>query len=888
MMEKSINIISIEGKSLINATRKYGEYKTIINKEGKEINLLPNLLKGSLPYSLESIYLDGLTEGKEIHSYKRDKQYSKGIINVTFNNKYVAKANENEEDNTEDRDLSTKEIREELYENGFILDGCRYVLYKRSGSKARNGQVLFIKEEYFEDMMLWSRLGLNFEKGTTKEDSEEVDIASLKAYESLTLSSIEDTIEIDPNSILLVEDIDSKFTEMASVTELINGELITTTKETELSNSIFDGEGLMDESLFTGVLEGKSMALLRARFLKSCVFNTKIQEFFKDNEITEVVDMFGNVHKAEDIKIITTPNSLKFLKFAYKIGKGTKEEAYKYWKANVGTTFGICKWDKSTHFENGYNQLSYQMLNSIEFTKEEIKELAKEELAYVYLLKNDLEVFKRHISLQEDSCSRDLMLNLLAINNKVANTKMFKEFRRNNIKSYINRLRQGKIKIANTDYCTILGNPVELLYHAIGRLGGEENETIKKYMNGKNEVYCRAYKDGEELCGFRNPNVCSGNVLYVKNRWREEYKYFNLSDNIVIVNAVGFGIQDRLQGCDYDSDTVLLSNNNILVAKAKESTKYPTPVNRVSADKTKRYYNNKDMSDVDYAISVNLIGDIINTSQKLNSYYWDLKFNNRNAIGKEKEILDKDLDELYSLISLCSSLSQIEIDKAKKFYDIDMSEILDSIKSSKYVYRDTNKKEIKPYFFKFQGTNKTKKMRDNSKLVYRNLNTAMDYLEEIIDSIPRSKSSKNVNICELLVDKNSRKSNRKQMQEIKQKVKDLNEKIKHLMALEEIDKREKLLIIEELKEDLIAELKNKKIIVETVIALVKQSYKESIKDKNDNSEYGLLLVSLLFKSNADVVLEAFKDGTDKVKWLEECGDKRDYDAIIWGKKYMKK
>lgn len=329
---------------------------------------------------------------------------------------------------------------------------------------------------------------------------------------------------------------------------------------------------------------------------------------------------------------------------------------------------------------------------------------------------------------------------------------------------------------------------------------------------------------------------------------------------------------------------MLLSNNNILVAKSKESTKYPTPVNRVSADKTKRYYNNKDMAEVDYAISVNLIGDIINTSQKLNSYYLDLKHNNSNAKGKEKEILDKELEELYGLISLCSSLSQIEIDKAKKFYDIDMSEILDNIKSSKYVYRDTQKKEIKPYFFKFQGTTKTKKMRDNSKLVYRNLNTSMDYLEEIIDEIPRSKSSKNINICELLVEKNSRKSNRKQMVEIKGKVKELNEKIRHLMALEEIDKREKIMIIEELKEDLVEELKDKKIITETVIALVKQAYKENIKDNNENSEYGLLLVSLLFKSNPDIVLEAFKDGADKVKWLEEC---ESGEIVIWGKKYWK-
>ena len=80
---------------------------------------------------------------------------------------------------------SKDKIREKFYTDGITVNDCLYVMYKRTSSKARTGSALFIKKEYFDEMMKWSHLGIDFYNG------KKIDLASLKAYESLSLSSLE-------------------------------------------------------------------------------------------------------------------------------------------------------------------------------------------------------------------------------------------------------------------------------------------------------------------------------------------------------------------------------------------------------------------------------------------------------------------------------------------------------------------------------------------------------------------------------------------------------------------------------------------------------------------------------------------------------------------------
>ena len=50
-----------------------------------------------------------------------------------------------------------------MYDNGFVLDGSKYVYFMRSTSKSRGGNMLFVKEEYFYKLLIeWARLGIVF------------------------------------------------------------------------------------------------------------------------------------------------------------------------------------------------------------------------------------------------------------------------------------------------------------------------------------------------------------------------------------------------------------------------------------------------------------------------------------------------------------------------------------------------------------------------------------------------------------------------------------------------------------------------------------------------------------------------------------------------------
>lgn len=113
--------------------------------------------------------------------------------------------------------------------------------------------------------------------------------------------------------------------------------LIAEEKDEQITNSIWDGQGLIDISAM-GKYSDKGMILLRNLFFKCCCFNTNLQQWFADHGITEVSQLKGytKAKRVEDIKIVTTPSSIKYLKF------GTIND----WMKHIDNTFGVVKYDK--------------------------------------------------------------------------------------------------------------------------------------------------------------------------------------------------------------------------------------------------------------------------------------------------------------------------------------------------------------------------------------------------------------------------------------------------------------------------------------------------------------------------------------------------------------
>ena len=80
----------------------------------------------------------------------------------------------------------------------------------------------------------------------------------------------------------------------------------------QIKNKIWDGQALLDESVFQEYeeLRGKGMALLRNRFFKTCAFHTKLQKWFRDQGITELSQLHPRCYTEatciSDIKLVVT------------------------------------------------------------------------------------------------------------------------------------------------------------------------------------------------------------------------------------------------------------------------------------------------------------------------------------------------------------------------------------------------------------------------------------------------------------------------------------------------------------------------------------------------------------------------------------------------------
>ena len=728
--------------------------------------------------------------------------------------------------------IKTKsELREYLYENGFICDGIKYIRWKRSSGSSRVGKCLFINEALYKRMHKWETCGLSLKEGC------EIDLAALEAYISLTSSSIIDTLELKPENFLVVDDYESTFTDTVVGVQFENGQLIAKEQNFQITNSIFDGETLLDESCFPEQYKQYSMLLLRQRMFKSACFKTKIQKWFADNNITEISQLngFTVAKNISDIKVITTPSSIKYVKF------GTLQK----WFDILEPTFGIVKHEKPTHYFDGRKvSCHYQLLNTLQLSEKEVNDLLEPSLDYIAKVRSDPAVLRYHINYPYDemditplNSKNEIIFKLLGMNANFAKTQLYYDFRNDLVKSLIRELKKGHI-LVNGNYSTLLGNGYEMLQQSIGTFEG-------KSIIGKGNIHSKRFEYDKTILGSRSPHVCSGNVLLVNNVASDEIdKYFDLSNEVVYVNAIEENIQQRLNGCDYDSDSILLTDNQMFIKAAQKNyDKFKVPTCFVSAKKIKRYYTNEQKADLDVKTSVNKIGEDINLSQQLNSLFWQHIHNGETF---------EDNAELYYDICKLAVLSGIEIDKAKKEYEVDVCKELNQIKEKYKITKmvkdkngETAEKVVKPMFFKMITIENGYDISERH--LYKYFDTPMDYLQKRLskfqfrlgreqkqDILPFSSIVKKTTIP------NDNGYYYRQMKRIIDIVRDTNKELRNLYKdYEEKTKEEK----EEIK---------------SIASEIKQTCVEYVNDISmHNATMYLLLTALDKKENRDVKRRIF-------------------------------
>lgn len=566
--------------------------------------------------------------------------------------------------------ISRQELREKYYTEGveitykvFNKSGnevrsrrktIRYKMLYRTPGKAKKGTCMFIDERIYDKVHEFLYMGI-------KPPQEKAPIVELGAYSSLITSSIEGRVQIKPNEILCLKDVDSTFlTRVMSVeTNKDKHCYIAERDNYEVVNTLFDGQGLIDESIFPEW--GDGYILLRHHMTKLAAFKTRIQKFMQDTfgdeyETATVKDMWGRDVRVKDIKLITTNNAFKWLKF---------HVSFEYWTSWIrknGCQFGIVKTAHESKLGD-VQRMSYQMMNSLEI--ESMPAVCSKTVEYINKLKTDNKTFfeylEKNINFANDY---EVLLALCKHNSDFVNSTYFRERRQAIINAYVLNFKNGR-SIQDADNLTIVGSPYAMLLHAVGKDPFDDPTLLPE--DGTIQCYTERFADGEYLAAFRSPHNSRNNIGYLHNvKHPLMQKYFDFGELCIAVNLISTDFQPRLNGCDQDSDSCYTTAQPDIVAHAKECyKKYPTIVNNIPKDSNVYRYDMRDFAKVDNSLAASqlAIGESSNLAQICLTYTYNFE------------------DRKYSdYVCILATIAQVAVDSSKRKFNIDISEEIKRIR----------------------------------------------------------------------------------------------------------------------------------------------------------------------------------------------------------------
>lgn len=558
--------------------------------------------------------------------------------------------------------VSKDEIRTYFYNNGVPITyhtrkGDETIIYRmlyRTPGKAKAGKCMFIKEKLYKKARNFLYMGIKLKKRNAP-------IVEIGAYSSLITSTIVGKIRIKPEEILVLPDFDSKLkTNIVAIkTDKEKHCYAERINDYEVKNTIFDGQGLIDSSIFPEWADG--YVLLRHHMCKCAAFCTNLQMFFKDYftddyEKATVKDMWGNDVRVKNIKLVTTDQSMKWLKF---------DLGFDYWSEWVRKNdcmFGIVKTAHHSKLGN-VQRMSYQMINSL--SEEIMPNVIDKSIRYIERLKTDDYIFLEYLERTANfSNDHEVLVALVKQNPDFLRSEYYRERKRDIIRAYVLDFKNGR-SIQNADNLTIVGSPYAMLLHSVGE--DPENDPTFKTEKGCIQCYSERFADKEYLAEFRSPFNSRNNMGYLHNNLHPLIKkYFNFGKLCVAVNMIHTDFQDRNNGADQDSDSIYATNQEDIVSHAKFCYEnYPTIVNMIP--KEKNHYDNTmdNFADIDNKLAAAqlAIGESSNLAQLSLSYTYNF-----------------DDDKYSDYVCILSVVAQAAIDNTKRTFDIDIPSEIKRIK----------------------------------------------------------------------------------------------------------------------------------------------------------------------------------------------------------------
>ena len=539
-------------------------------------------------------------------------------------------------------------------------EDIHYQMLYRTPGKAKKGTIMFIRDELYDLAHDYLYMGYKMPEQNSP-------IVEIGAYASLITSSIVGRVKIKPNEILTVKDLKT-LTKSDVVKVFTDDKQICHAEKAEnydITGEAFDGQALIDSSIFPNWCDG--YVLLRNHMTKCAAFSTNIQTFMQDQfgdeyETATVTDMFGNVVNVKDVKLITTDNAFKWLKFGM---------TFDYWSEKIAVNdyyWGIVKTSHPSKLGD-VQRMSYQMINSLNI--DSMTKVCAKSVEYINQLKTDNDVFLDYLRSNANfSNDFDVLVSLAEHNVDFVRSTYFRDRKKSIVQTYVLNFKSGRV-IQNADNLTIVGSPYALLLHSIGK-NAYEDPTFK-IEDGCIQCWTNRFNDGEYLAEFRNPFNSRNNLGYMHNVYHEYFdKYFNFGKLCIAVNTVDTDWQARNNGADQDSDFCYTTNQTDIVAHAKYCYEnYPTIVNEIKPEKNIYSYSLENYAIIDNTLMAAqvAIGHSSNLAQLALTYTYNFEHGT------------KEYQKYYDYVCILAVLAQVAIDNAKRKYAVDLEKEISRINS---------------------------------------------------------------------------------------------------------------------------------------------------------------------------------------------------------------
>ena len=604
---------------------------------------------------------------------------------------------------------SNKDYKRALQGFTVTVDG-RTVKYKRllgTAGSIKKSTIIFVNEEIHEELMARLNNGRNLEKKFVP--------AKLNAYYALACSAsigvswpriivVNDAITHFKSDVLLVDDSDPSLEE--PIVKLVN--------DYDIEYNVSDGMGFVTPEMSAKwaqeLNEGDeplSGVNTRCSFLKGMLFTIPFQEFAEEVAHTyKIIDAWGTERDVRDADAIITVSMLK-LWDSYPSYEAYYENCIKH-----GYEFAIAK--STPHKLRNVHTTNYQYLQDFELNDDQIDQLVSPTVKKIkdclglgwrklilYMCGQGLD--DKTVEYMDPMC-KAIMANPALVDDPYVRSKVQRMIQK--------RIKTAKIGVLDVegDYAILGNDPYSLLQSIFGM---EITGLLKA-----GECYHQYWLDKsvDEIIMFRAPmtshnNVCKMRVV-ASDEMKKWYRYIHTCCFINSWDTTAV----RLNGADYDSDSVFSTNNQVLL----DSFLYKMTLMCVQSNTVKKVPTEEDF----VASEINGFGDSIGSitnratnmislrekfekdseEYKLLSYRIDTMMNyQQNAIDRIKGIVARPIPKTWIDPRSCKAKDS---DSEEKQYKMNIfKDVVADLKPYFFIYRYSHIKAKYDQYNKSVGSN---------------------------------------------------------------------------------------------------------------------------------------------------------------------------------------